>query len=215
MKDKFDLIIFDWDGTLVDSIDWIVQCLTLAAVKQGCKRPDEQAVKNIIGLSIQKALETLFPDMEKNDQEQLIVCYRQAFFSKTISEKDLFKGVGDMLLHFKQQGYKLAVATGKGRAGLERAMEGTGLTGFFDVTRCADETASKPHPLMLEEIMQHMDIAKENTVFVGDSIHDLKMAQNAGVSAIAVSCGANSDEQLNQYQSMIKLQHTIQLLDIL
>jgi len=215
MKDRFDLIIFDWDGTLVDSVDWIVQCLSKAAVKQGCSEPSPQAVKNIIGLSIQKALETLFPGIDQQTQEQLIACYGQEFFSKPVSADDLFEGVGEMLQKLRQQDYLLAVATGKSRAGLDKAMLGTGMRDFFHITRCADETASKPQPVMLEEIIQQMQVDKQRVLLIGDSTHDMQMAINAGVASIAVTCGANSAEQLEEYKPLLQLKQTTELLNIL
>lgn len=215
MKDRFDLIIFDWDGTLADSVDWIVHCLKVAAERQSLDVPDDQAIKNIIGLSIQNALAELFPEIKGQDQEQFIACYSQLFFAREITEKDLFSGVNEMLLQLRSQGYKLAVATGKGRAGLDKAMNGVGLHEFFDVTRCANETASKPNPLMLDEIITEMQVSRERVVFIGDSNHDLQMAENAGISAIAVLCGANSKTQLSSYQSIACLQQTTELLDIL
>jgi phosphoglycolate phosphatase len=215
MKNRFDLIIFDWDGTLVDSIDWIVQCLQMAAHLTGCDVPEAQAVKGIIGLSIQKATETLFPGIEENIQEQLIACYSQQFFSKQMTEDDLFLGVKEMLLKFKQTGYQLAVATGKSQASLNKALHGTGLNDLFHITRCADQTASKPHPYMLEEIIEKMGAGKERVVMVGDSVHDMQMAKNAGVSAVAVSCGANSRAQLQEFKPLLNLQQTTELLEVL
>jgi phosphoglycolate phosphatase len=215
MKNKFDLIVFDWDGTLVDSVDWIVQCLNKAAGEQGCAIPKEQDVKDIIGLSIHKALDKLFPELEQENRRQMISSYSDAFFSKQITEDDLFFGVDDMLLQFKQMGYLLAVATGKSRHGLDRAMQGTGLENFFNMTRCADETASKPSPKMLDEIIKQMNVSRERVVLVGDSTHDMEMAVNAGISSIAVLCGANSQEQLRQYKPLLHLRQTIELLEIL
>ena len=213
VKDRFDLIIFDWDGTLVDSIDWIVHCLQTAAAENACKIPGEQAAKDIIGLSIDKAMEKLFPHIDQKLQAQVIACYSQAFFSKQMSQKDFFTGVHGMLLTLKKSGYQLAVATGKSHAGLTKAMQGAGLDDFFHITRCADQTASKPQPDMLEEIMAAMDVPKERVVMVGDSVHDMQMAKNAGISAIAVSCGANSSEQLQRYNPLLNLQHTTELLE--
>lgn len=215
MKNKFDLIVFDWDGTLVDSVDWIVQCLTKAAVSHGCMAPDQQDVKDIIGLSIHKALDKLFPDMEQEIRPQLIASYSEAFFSRQISKQDMFVGVDEMLIQLKQAGYQLAVATGKSRNGLDKAMQGTGLEDFFHVTKCADETASKPNPDMLDEIIKEMDVAKDRVLMIGDSTHDMQMAINAGVSSVAVLCGANSHQQLQQYKPLLNLQQTSELLQIL
>ncbi len=215
MKNKFDLIIFDWDGTLVDSIDWIVQCLKKAAKSQGYNILDEQAVKNIIGLSIHKATEKLFPGIDAIIQEQLISCYSHEFFSKQATVDDLFAGVSEMLTQLKQTGYQLAVATGKSQMGLNKAIHGTGVGAFFKTTRCADQTASKPQPLMLEEIIKELGVSRERAVMVGDSVHDMQMALNAGISSIAVSCGANTTEQLQHYNPLLSLQQTTELLKVL
>ncbi len=215
MKNRFDLIIFDWDGTLMDSTDWITHCVQKAAEECGCNIPEDQAVKNIIGLSIQNAIDTLFPNASAETQSQLITVYGQAFFSKQISEKDLFSGVVKMLFAFKEKGYQLAVATGKSRSGLDKALHGTGLSDFFHITRCADETASKPSPKMLGEIIEEMKVSKERAVMVGDSVHDLKMAVNASMASIAVTCGANSGEQLERHNPLLLLNETSELIHIL
>jgi phosphoglycolate phosphatase len=215
MKDRFDLLIFDWDGTLVDSIDWIVHCVQTAATACDCPVPSPQAAKDIIGLSIQEAVNTLFPTVDKTIQQQLVTCYSQTFFSKPTTVDDLFAGVSDMLAEFKQRGYQLAVATGKNRNGLNKVLHSTGMTELFDITRCADETASKPHPLMLEEIMQYTQVSPQRTVMIGDSIHDLQMAQNAQVAAIGVACGAHSAHILQRYQPLLCLQQTTELLEIM
>lgn len=215
MKNRFDLIIFDWDGTLVDSIEWIVSCLQYAARECGYDAPDGQSARNIIGLSIEQAMDRLFPDADQLAREQLIKAYSQHFFSREVSQKDLFPGVYDMLEYFKREGYLLAVATGKKNAGLMRAMSGTGVTGFFNTTRSADQTASKPNPLMIDEIVAEMNVSKDRTLMIGDSVHDMKMAEFAGVASIAVECGAHSREVLNQYKPLTCLQQTSALLAII
>jgi len=215
MKDRFDLIVFDWDGTLVDSIDWIVHCFQHAADINGCLMPKQQIVKDTIGLSIQNAMKKLFSECDKKTQEQLIACYGQEFFSKHITENDLFTGVHEMLQTFKQKGYLLAVATGKTRSELDKSIHGVGLSDFFDITRSADQTASKPKPDMLEDIIKELAVDKKRAIMVGDSIHDMQMAINAGISSIAVSCGANSFEQLQQFNPLLNLQQTTELLDSL
>lgn len=215
MKGKFDLIIFDWDGTLVDSIDWIVHCLQTAAKPHGYKMPDEHAAKSTIGLCIQQSMETLFPGIDQKTQKQLSTSYSQEFFSQDINKKHLFTGIENMLSNLKHNRYQLAVATGKTRAGLDWAMQGTALTSFFDITRCADESASKPQPLMLEQIIKEMDVEKERVLMIGDSVHDIQMANNAGIAAIAVSCGANSEAELQQLNPLLNLSKTTELLKFL
>jgi len=209
------LIIFDWDGTLINSIEWICSCLQYAAAQYNCPIPESQAAKDVIGLSINKAMQTLFPEVDEQTQQQLVACYSQKYFSKQISKDDLFPGVYEMLIELNEAGYQLAVATGKNRAGLQEALRATGTEELFCITRCADETASKPDPRMLNEIMQHTDTAKERALMVGDSIHDLQMALNAHISAIAVSCGAHSEEFLQQYNPLLCLQQPSELLTII
>ena len=211
MEEKFDLIIFDWDGTLVDSIDWIVHCLQAAAEMHGYSAPDEQAAKNTIGLSIQKSMARLFPEIDKNTQELLSTSYSQLFFSKEINEDHLFTGIKQFLIDLKNKNYQLAIATGKTRKGLDWAMNGTGLTNFFDITRTADESASKPQPIMLEQIINEMDVKKDRVIMIGDSIHDIQMANNAGIASIAVCCGANSQKELQQHKPLLNLSQTIEL----
>ncbi len=215
MKNRFDLIIFDWDGTLINSIDWIASCLQQAAVQCGIAVPETQAAKDVIGLSINNAMQTLFPEIDPLTQAQLVAYYSQLYSSKQISPDDLFPGVYPMLVELKASGYQLAVATGKTRVGLQKALKATGTEELFCVTRCADETASKPDPKMLLEIIQHTQAAKERTLMIGDSIHDLQMALNAPISAIAVSCGANSAELLQQYHPLLCLQQPTELLNII
>lgn len=214
MKNRFELIIFDWDGTLVDSVDWIVHCIQLAAERHQCQVPKTQAVKDIIGLSIEQATAQLFPELALELRRSIATDYTQTFFSKPISRDDLFPGVEAMLRRFRADGYRLAVATGKKRAGLDRAIAGTGVGELFCTTRCADQTASKPDPRMIDEIVVELGVSKQRTVMVGDSIHDLQMALNAGVASIAVTCGANSAEVLQQFRPLCCLSLPTDLTDI-
>ena len=215
MKNRFDLIIFDWDGTLVDSIDWIVQCIQRAAAHYGCPVPEPQAARDIIGLSIEKAIETLFPAVDAETRAKLAAHYSQNFFSKQISPDDLFPGVSDMLRQFRRQGYRLAVATGKKASGLAKAIEATGLADLFCTTRCSDQTASKPNPLMIDQIVAELGVDKQRTLMVGDSVHDLQMAMNAQVSAVGVTCGAHSESTLQQFRPLCCLSCPTELLDII
>lgn len=215
MKQRFDLIIFDWDGTLINSIDWIAHCLQQAAIDCHCPMPETQAAKNVIGLSIHKAMHTLFPEVDEQTLNQLIASYSQHYFSKDMNHHDLFPGVYDMLTHLKDLGYQLAVATGKTRAGLTLALKATGTEHLFCITRCADETASKPDPRMLQEIITHTQTAKERALMVGDSIYDLQMALNASISSIAVSCGANSATSLQAFQPLLCLEQPTELLNFI
>ncbi len=215
MKNKFDLIIFDWDGTLIDSIDWIVHCLQTASQQCGCAIPEAQAAKDVIGLSITNACAKLFPGVDNETLTRLTTSYQQTYLSRQLSRGDLFPGVYEMLLELKQAGYQLAVATGKTRIGLQQALQATDTEELFCITRCSDETASKPDPLMLHQIMQHTNAANERSLMVGDSTHDLQMAMNAQISAIAVSCGAHPEDILQQYNPLMCLQQPAELLSII
>ncbi len=215
MKNRFDLIIFDWDGTLIDSIDWIVHCLQTAGSHCGYAIPEPQAAKDVIGLSITNACNTLFPGADQETLTQLTTCYQQTYLSRQLSREDLFPGVYEMLVELKQSGYQLAVATGKTRIGLQEALRATDMEDLFCITRCSDETASKPDPLMLHQIMQHTKAASERSLMVGDSSHDLQMAMNAQISSIAVSCGAHPEDILQQFNPLMCLQQPAELLNII
>ncbi len=215
MKNRFDLIIFDWDGTLIDSIDWIVHCLQTAGKHCGYAIPEPQAAKDVIGLSITNACSTLFPGADQETLSRLTTCYHQTYLSRQLSREDLFPGVYDMLVELKQSGYQLAVATGKTRTGLQEALKATDTEDLFCITRCSDETASKPDPLMLHQIMQHTQAANDRSLMVGDSTHDLQMAMNAQISSIAVSCGAHPEDILQQLNPLMCLQQPAELLSII
>lgn len=215
MKNRFDLIIFDWDGTLIDSIDWIVHCLQTAAKHCECAIPEPQAARDVIGLSITKACAKLFPGADDETLTRLTASYQQTYLSRQLSREDLFPGVYEMLVELKQAGYQLAVATGKTRTGLQEALKATATEDLFFITRCSDETASKPDPLMLHQIIQHANAANDRTLMVGDSTHDLQMAMNAQISSIAVSCGAHSEDILQQYNPLTCLQQPAELLNII
>ena len=215
MKTNYDVIIFDWDGTLVDSIDWIVHCLQRAAEDCQVNIPEQQSVRNIIGLSLERSMQKLFPDINAVTKQTLVDCYKTHFFSRQITQDDLFAGVFEMLQDLKQAGFHLAVATGKTRAGLDRAMQATGTKDLFCITRCADESVSKPDPAMLREIILYLDASHDRTLMVGDSIHDLQMAENASISSVAVSCGAHTADVLTQYNPLRCLQNTNELIAFL
>lgn len=215
MKNRFDLIIFDWDGTLIDSIDWIVHCLQTAGKHCGYDIPEPQAAKDVIGLSITKACAKLFPGVDDETLTRLTDHYQQTYLSRQLSREDLFPGVYEMLVELKQAGYQLAVATGKTRTGLQEALKATATEDLFFITRCSDETASKPDPLMLHQIIQHANAANDRTLMVGDSTHDLQMAMNAQISSIAVSCGAHPEDILQHYNPLMCLQQPAELLNII
>ncbi|MFZ6046472.1 HAD-IA family hydrolase [Pseudomonas sp. CR3202] len=187
----YQLLIFDWDGTLADSIARIVESMRVAADAGGLPWRDDTAIKGIIGLGLPEAIATLYPEIE--DARGIDIFrrrYGEHYNALESQPSPLFDGVAEALEAFRDQGYRLAVATGKSRRGLDHVLAGRGWLDYFDVTRCADETASKPDPLMLREILGHCGVAAERALMVGDSPFDLRMAQRAGMDSVAVGYGA-------------------------
>lgn len=193
----YQLLIFDWDGTLVDSIGRIVESMRRAADTCGLPQRSDEAIRGIIGLGLPEAIQTLYPELR---EAVLVERFREGYSEHYLALENepsaLFDGVEESLEAFREQGYRLAVATGKSRRGLQRVLQGRGWLDYFDVTRCADETASKPHPRMLHEILQHCAVAPARALMVGDSVFDLQMARNAGMDSVAVGFGAQPLESL-------------------
>ena len=200
-KQQFNLIVFDWDGTLMDSTSAIVKSLQDSAADLGLPTPDKKKAAHVIGLGLREALETVLPDVSPEYYPKLIERYRTHFLKNSVS-LSLFDGVREMLDDLKNQDYFLAVATGKSRAGLNRAIDKVGLQGYFDASRTADETHSKPHPAMLLELTEQLGEPMKRTVMIGDTTHDLLMANNAGASGIAVQYGAHSPKELQLMHPM-------------
>ncbi|MDB5840081.1 MAG: gph2 [Herminiimonas sp.] len=194
-RKQFDLIVFDWDGTLMDSTATIVKCIQAAARDLGLPIPDNKAASYVIGLSLQDAMRTALPDLDPKTYPRMVERYRYHYLAQD-QGLTLFDGVREMLAELSQQGYFLAVATGKSRVGLSRALDTVKLTSLFDATRCADETFSKPHPAMLQELTRELGQDMKRTVMIGDTTHDLQMAINAGAAAIGVHYGAHSVREL-------------------
>lgn len=194
-RQRFDLIVFDWDGTLMDSTPTIAKCIQLASRDLGLPVPDEDAARHVIGLGLKDALEYAIPTLDPVDYPRLAERYRYHFLTRD-AELVLFEGVLEMLQALRGQHYFLGVATGKTRVGLQRALAATGLTALFDATRCADETFSKPHPAMLHELTRELGQEMGRTVMIGDTTHDLQMAVNAGAHGIGVCYGAHPADSL-------------------
>lgn len=194
-RKQFDLIVFDWDGTLMDSTAVIVNCIQAAAKDLGLPIPDQKAASHVIGLSLQSAMEVALPCINPKYYPRMIERYRYHYLNQDGSLV-LFNGVREMLNDLSQQGYFLAVATGKSRVGLNRALDASKLLSLFDATRCADETFSKPHPAMLQELTRELGQDMKRTVMIGDTTHDLLLAQNAGASGVAVHYGAHTAAEL-------------------
>ena len=190
MPRQFDLIVFDWDGTLMDSTATIVSAIQGACRDLGLVEPSDDAARHIIGLGLTEAIAHLLPQLPLEDYPHLVDRYRYYFLAKDESIP-LFAGAQKVVHDLHAAGFLLGVATGKSRRGLDRVLDHTGLRPYFHATRCADECFSKPHPEMLEQIMVELDIARERTLMIGDTSHDLLMAQNAGVGSLAVSYGAH------------------------
>lgn len=190
---RFDLIVFDWDGTLFDSTALITRCIQAACVDAGLPRPPEQDAAYVIGLGLHDALQRVAPHASRDQVLLLAERYRHHYFSSQ-HELTLFPGVLDMLRSLRARHHWLAVATGKSRRGLDEALGHVELRQMFDATRTADETASKPHPLMLHELMQELGAEADRTLMVGDTTHDLQLAANAGAASLAVSYGAHEPD---------------------
>lgn len=194
-RKQFDLIVFDWDGTLMNSTATIVRCIQSAAKDLGLPAPSDTAAAHVIGLGLTEAMHVAMPNLDPALYPRMAERYRYHFLTKN-HELVLFDGVRAMLEDLSQQGYFLAVATGMGRVGLNRALNAVGLLTLFDATRCADETFSKPHPAMLQELTRELGQDMRRTVMIGDTTHDLLMAKNAGAAGIAVEHGAHPAPQL-------------------
>lgn len=212
MKDR--IVVFDWDGTLVDSVDHIARSLQHAARELGYPERPLEALRDIIGLGMVEALEKLYPGIGHEEMQRLRNQYADHFFSEPTTRESLFPGVPDLLAQLSRQ-TPLAVATGKSRRGLDQALVSTGLGPFFRITRCADETRSKPHPRMLEEIMAFFGAAPVDLIMIGDTVYDMEMAQAAGVPAVGVTWGVHDAPALREFNPRAVVSTMDELADIL
>jgi phosphoglycolate phosphatase len=187
---RFDLIAFDWDGTLFDSTKIIVRCIQRAVVDVGGAMPTDKAASYVIGMGLMQALAHAAPDVPQERYPELGARYRHHYMAHQ-NDISLFDGVLALLDELKARHHWLAVATGKSRRGLDEALGSVQLKGMFDGSRTADETAGKPHPLMLQELMREFGTEPERTLMIGDTTHDLQMAVNAGCPSVGVSYGAH------------------------
>ncbi len=212
---QYELVIFDWDGTLMDSVGKIVACLQESARILELPVPSETAVRDIIGLSMGEALSTLLPAGDDNVYNQMKDMYRKQYLELNDTASPLFEGVETLVQQLNDSGYQLAVATGKARAGLKRVLSETGLGVHFVASRCADEAMSKPNPEMILQLLAELNIAPDKAVMIGDSIHDLNMANNAGIDAIGVSYGAHGEEKLRGANPKAVIHSPLDLLSYL
>lgn len=192
----YALLIFDWDGTLIDSSARIVKCMQYAAGSVGVAQPDAAEVRALIGLSLEVTVQRLYPELAPARCVQMVDEFRRWSLSDELKISPLFSGVEAILRELAAQGYYLAVATGKSRRGLDKDMRVAGVGDLFPITRTADETFSKPHPLMLQEILTDYDLSAADALMVGDTTYDLQLAANANMDALAVSYGSHDTERL-------------------
>ena len=196
---SYDLVVFDWDGTLLDSTGAIVKAIQAASREIGVTPPDDARARYVIGMGLREALQFAVPDLDESRYDDLVNAYRRHYLSGD-HELTLFDGVETLLQDLQAEHRWLAVATGKSRLGLDRALGHSGLGRYFDTTRTADETRGKPDPLMLQQIMDHFAVEPERTLMIGDTTHDLLMARNAGAHGLAITHGAHDLESLQACQ---------------
>jgi phosphoglycolate phosphatase len=208
------LIVFDWDGTLMDSETQIVNAIHATISDLQLELRSVEECRNIIGLGLREAIEALYPGQNESFRNEFVNRYRHHWFGGD-SHSELFPGTRETLELLKESGFLLAVATGKGRPGLNKALGETDLDDIFAATRCADETRSKPHPRMLNEILQELDVAADQVLMVGDTEYDMIMAREAGVGPVAVSYGVHERDRLMQHQPLVCLDRITELVDCL
>ena len=198
---RFRFVVFDWDGTLADSTAIIADALQQACRDIGAPVPDDVNARYVIGLGLADALRHVAPDLPRERHPDLVARYRHHYLAREAAIS-LFAGVREMLADLGAAGIVLGVATGKSRAGLDHALAQHGIGGFFAATRCADEGLSKPHPDMLLRLMDQVGAVPGETLMIGDTTHDLLLAQNAGVAGLAVGYGAHAAAGLAQLQPL-------------
>lgn len=213
MTRRYDLLIFDWDGTVVDSVGPIVANFQTAIRDLDLPARSDAQIASLIGLGIWEAMDILFPDLGRPRLQALFTDYRDRHPNRRMDHGRPFDGVPAMLDALRGQGYRLAVATGKGRTGLDQSLESAGMADWFEATRTADECASKPAPDMIEELLWETGVAPEAALMVGDTEFDLAMARNARVDAVGVLCGAHDEARLVRCAPRTVLQRTADLGD--
>ncbi|MCE2911816.1 MAG: HAD-IA family hydrolase [Rubrivivax sp.] len=207
---RFDLIAFDWDGTLYDSTALIVRCIQLACRDLSLTVPSDADAAYVIGLGLHDALRHAVPGLAPERYPELGLRYREHYWAHK-DDLVLFPGTLPMLQALKARQHLLAVATGKNRRGLDDALAQAELHGVFDATRTADETAGKPHPLMLEQLMAELGVPPGRTLMIGDTTHDLQLARNAGTASVGVSFGAHEPETFDAFGPLAVVHSTDEL----
>lgn len=207
---RYSLIVFDWDGTLIDSASAIAECIQEAAREMGLPVPDRERASHVIGLGLHDSLRHAVPTLQPHGYGRFIECYRRHFL-RCEDSMQLFPGMRELLGGLKERGHFLAVATGKSRQGLQRALDIAALGEHFHATRCADETHPKPHPAMLLELLEELAIEPQDSLMIGDTSHDLEMARAAGVAAVAVCYGAHPERSLRALSPLACLASVVEL----
>jgi len=192
---RYRAVVFDWDGTVMDSTHSIVSAIQGACADLGLPIPDASRASWVIGLSLEAALYHAVPTLTAGQMSAFLGRYRKHFLARD-TEMTLFPGIRGFFDELRARGVRLAVATGKSRAGLDRVLKAAGLQALFECTRCADESMGKPDPAMLHEIMAALDLPADQLIMVGDTAHDIRMAANAGVDSVAVAYGAHDKQTL-------------------
>jgi len=210
LPSKYELIVWDWDGTLMDSTPTIVRCIQQACIDLELPVPDDSVASHVIGLGVQDALRTAVPSVRVDQHPRLVDRFRYHYLSKD-HELNLFEGIKDLLNQLKANGHLLAVATGKSRKGLDRSLNFHDLNDMFADTRTPDECFSKPHPGMLIELSESLAVPMEKVLMIGDTTHDLLMAKNAGADAIAVTYGAHPEHVLRKEEPLMCVSHVDEL----
>ena len=209
----YDLIVFDWDGTVMDSEHRIVTCMQRAGADTLSSIPTDAEVREIIGLGMQEAVARLWPEANDDDVQKIIEAYRVHWLGDQIPDSELFEGASETIEALTDRGYLLAVATGKSRRGLDRVLDESGLGRYFHMTRCADEAHSKPHPQMLQDILTDLNTEPNKAIVVGDTEYDIQMAANAKVDAVGVSYGAHDQQRLIACGAKTILHSLTELID--
>ena len=209
---NFDLVVFDWDGTLFDSTALIARCIQAACADVGASVPSTERASYVIGMGLVEALQHAAPDLPPEQYRALGDRYRHHYFARQ-HEIVLFEGSLAMLQALKTRGHLLGVATGKSRRGLDDALNTSALRGMFDATRTADETASKPDPRMLHELMDEFQTHPQRTLMIGDTTHDLQLARNAGTASVGVSYGAHDHASFEGFGARHVAHSTAELHD--
>ena len=210
MARRFDLLVFDWDGTLLDSAGAIVSAISAACADLGFVPPPEERARHVIGLGLKAALQYALPELGEDRYAELAERYRHHYLARD-QDLQLFAGVAELIGELAADGFLLAVATGKSRYGLDRAFAASGIGSYFHASRCADECFSKPHPQMLHELLDELSVDADKALMIGDTTHDLQMASNAGVHSLAVSYGAHTAADLGRFRPLACLQDSEEL----